>query len=346
MCSASSVSSPPISDERGRGAGIAADGRAELREPHHLAVVDRHEARPGPSGSPGAAGAAASPRRRPRSRRTSSAGRTASAPRGTSWRIASVFDCCCTMRFGHIVCITTVAAPGNSRTGSSSRGSLQRRGRRGTTACRRSPRLAGCSPRSRRARSAGRSRPSRCADGLSARNRPKVTRNTCSRLAWYGSLMFSNISFQFAGTPLAHVAEHARARDRRRRGRTSRASSAPRYSSSGSAACAERREDHTVALGDRERRQSRGRASSKSSGIPPCRAPSRPLTPLRNGTATRSTVEVVDPLVVRAHELVGVAARRPAELHAPVRAAVDERAQRAVRLRARRRRDARRPRCG
>ena len=37
-------------------------------------------------------------------------------------------------------------------------------------------------------------------DGLSARNRPNVTRKTCSRLAWYGSLMFSNISFQLAGT--------------------------------------------------------------------------------------------------------------------------------------------------
>jgi len=38
------------------------------------------------------------------------------------------------------------------------------------------------------------------ADGLSARNNPNVTRKTCSRLAWYGSLMFSNISFQLAGT--------------------------------------------------------------------------------------------------------------------------------------------------
>ncbi len=33
-------------------------------------------------------------------------------------RVASVFDCCCTIRLGHRVCMATVTSPGNSRTGS------------------------------------------------------------------------------------------------------------------------------------------------------------------------------------------------------------------------------------
>ncbi len=33
----------------------------------------------------------------------------------------------------------------------------------------------------------------------SARHRPKVTNQVCSRPGWYGSLMFSCISFQLAG---------------------------------------------------------------------------------------------------------------------------------------------------
>ena len=44
------------------------------------------------------------------------------------------------------------------------------------------------------------------------------------------------------------------------------------------------------------------------------------------------TTEVVDPLVIRAHELVGMAARRPAERHAPMGAAIQERPQRPVGL--------------
>ncbi len=44
------------------------------------------------------------------------------------------------------------------------------------------------------------------------------------------------------------------------------------------------------------------------------------------------TAEVVDPLVIRAHELVGMAARRPAERHAPMGAAIEKRPQRPVRL--------------
>ena len=42
--------------------------------------------------------------------------------------------------------------------------------------------------------------------------------------------------------------------------------------------------------------------------------------------------EVVDPLVVRAHQLVGVTARRAAERDAAMRAAVQERAHRAIGL--------------
>ncbi|ODV42046.1 hypothetical protein AWV79_30550 [Cupriavidus sp. UYMMa02A] len=37
------------------------------------------------------------------------------------------------------------------------------------------------------------------ADFWSARQRPKVTNHVCSSPAWYGSLMFSSISFQLAG---------------------------------------------------------------------------------------------------------------------------------------------------
>ena len=224
--------------------------------------------------------------------------------------------------------MTTVAAPGNSRTGSSRRGSCSvRSSRNGAHLAGRLARR--CSPRSETStrvppglvhlggrRVVGPEQPERHEEDVQQAGVVRVLDVLEHQLpvrrehAGAGSRARSSVA---AVEDAVEPAEHRRAEvvvERRRR--------------------AERGEHHAVALASPASDTRPWSASSKSSGIPPILCPPDPVTPLRNGAATRLPARSYDPLVVRAHQLVGVPARRTAERDAAMRAPVEEHAHGAI----------------
>jgi hypothetical protein len=152
-------------------------------------------------------------------------------------------------------------------------------------------------------------------EGESARNSPKVTRNTCSRLAWYGSLDVLEHQLPVGRDELTRIAEdldlpavedavdeldHRLAEV-----------GLERFDFRG-----ERREDDAVARGDLEPAQAVLRWVEVGGH------PALLLHAAAERHADEVPLEIVGPLVVRAHELLRMPEVLLAELHAAVRAAV------------------------
>ena len=168
------------------------------------------------------------------------------SPRGTMWRVDSEFTCCWMMRLGNSVIIVTlgmISVPGFAGSGTFHHGS-------GTTSSRRVSFSAMSAlklvtpcvtvlfwPPSLRRDSITAWRP--CSSMImrlrwSARHSPKVTNQVWSRPGWYGSLMFSIISFQLPGMRWRLVPSSLSSRPAKMRSSQGMICG-PRYCSSGSA---------------------------------------------------------------------------------------------------------------
>ena len=169
----------------------------------------------------------------------------------------------------------------------------------------RRPRLAhaGCS----RARSADPWRPSPWPTGCRRGTGRSDTRNTCSTLAWYGSLMFSSISFQLAGMRWCMCPRTVRARPSNTRSNQP-SIVGPSHDSNGSTVGSN--EANTTPWRSCTSRRRSGCSSSENvSGIPPLAADT-----VAERERDEGAVEAVRPLVVRAAEMPGVAVGLVAQL--------------------------------